>query len=69
LEIVERITGDGQRWISDTVVNGASVLRMMITSYLTEERHLLGLQSALEEAARLVERGARETAGVNPATH
>src|SRR5580700_7340616 len=69
LEIVERITGDGQRWISDTVVNGASVLRMMITSYLTEARHLLGLQSALEEAARLVERGARETAGVNPATH
>jgi glutamate/tyrosine decarboxylase-like PLP-dependent enzyme len=59
LEIVERITGDGQRWISDTVVNGASVLRMMITSYLTEARHLLGLQSALEEAARLVERGAR----------
>jgi hypothetical protein len=32
---------------------------MMITSYLTEARHLLGLQSALEEAARLVERGAR----------
>jgi glutamate/tyrosine decarboxylase-like PLP-dependent enzyme len=68
-EIVERVTGDGQRWISDTVVNGASVLRMMITSYLTEERHLHGLQSALEEAARQVERGAKEATGVNPATH
>lgn len=69
LEIVERVTGDGQRWISDTVVNGASVLRMMVTSYLTEERHLHGLELALGEAARQVERGMKEAAGVNPATH
>jgi len=53
-EIAEEVTRDGQRWISDTVVNGESVLRMMIISYLTEERHLQDLQVALETAARTV---------------
>jgi len=48
--LIEVITGDGQRWISDTVANGKSVLRMMVISYLTEERHLQALQAALEEA-------------------
>ena len=51
-EITEEVTRDGQRWISDTMVNGESVLRMMIISYLTEERHLHDLQVALEAAAR-----------------
>ena len=51
-EIVEAVTHDGQLWISDTVVNGRSVLRMMVISYLTEERHLESLKSALEAAAR-----------------
>jgi len=45
--LVNEVTRDGKRWISDTVVNGNSVLRMMVTSYLTEERHLRELQQAL----------------------
>ena len=57
-QIAEEVTHDGQRWISDTIVNGASVLRMMIISYLTEERHLQDLQIALEKAARTVTSGA-----------
>src|SRR5262249_36282684 len=48
--IVDEVTRDGTRWISDTKVNGKSVLRMMVVSYLTEERHLRGLQEALEAA-------------------
>ena len=45
------ITQDGQRWISETVVNGQSVLRMMVISYLTEETHLQELEAALTNAA------------------
>src|SRR5262249_11216784 len=44
VQLVEEVTRDGQRWISETLVNGGSVLRMMIISYLTEQRHLEGLQ-------------------------
>jgi glutamate/tyrosine decarboxylase-like PLP-dependent enzyme len=51
-QIVEEVTRDGQRWISDTVVNGRSVIRMMLISYLTEERHLLGLEAGLSTAAK-----------------
>jgi aromatic-L-amino-acid decarboxylase len=51
--IVDAVTRDGQLWISDTVVNGSSVLRMMVISYLTEERHMAALESALESAARV----------------
>lgn len=50
--LVERVTGTGQRWISDTVVAGRSVLRMMVISYLTEERHLRNLEDALSLAAQ-----------------
>lgn len=49
--IVDEVTGDGRRWISETVVKGQSVLRMMVISYLTEERHLQGLEAALASAA------------------
>ena len=49
-EIVEQVTRDGQRWISETTVRGQSVLRMMVISYLTEERHLQGLEEALNAA-------------------
>jgi aromatic-L-amino-acid/L-tryptophan decarboxylase len=49
--IVEEVTGDGSRWISETRVNGYSVLRMMVISYLTEQRHLRELSNALAEAA------------------
>jgi len=50
-QLVDDITQDGQRWISETVVNGQSVLRMMVISYLTEERHLRELETALTNAA------------------
>jgi aromatic-L-amino-acid decarboxylase len=45
--IVEEVTRDGSRWISDTRVDGRSVLRMMVVSYLTEQHHLRDLESAL----------------------
>ena len=51
-QLVDEITRDGQRWISPTVVDGKSVLRMMIISYLTTEEHISQLQTALEKAAR-----------------
>ena len=51
-EIVEEVTRDGQRWISETRVNGQSVIRMMVISYLTEESHLRELAQALETAAK-----------------
>jgi len=58
--IVEEVTRDGRRWISETSVNGRSVLRMMVISYLTEERHLRELGNALTEAAtRLALTGTR----------
>jgi aromatic-L-amino-acid decarboxylase len=49
--IVDAVTRESRRWISETRVNGRSVLRMMVISYLTEERHLSELQNALTEAA------------------
>ena len=60
-EIVEEITADGRRWISETQVNGRSAMRMMVISYLTEERHLRELEAALERAAK---RLSKETAHV-----
>jgi glutamate/tyrosine decarboxylase-like PLP-dependent enzyme len=60
--LVEEVTRDGSRWISETKVNGRSVLRMMVISYLTEERHLRELGSALTEAAaKLASAGTRST--------
>jgi len=52
IEIVEEVTRDGRRWISETKVENKSVLRMMVISYLTEERHLVALEQALEAAAK-----------------
>jgi glutamate/tyrosine decarboxylase-like PLP-dependent enzyme len=52
--IVEDVNRDGQRWISQTVVNGNNVIRVMVISYLSEQRHLQELQTALEAAARKV---------------
>lgn len=60
LEIVEAITRSGQRWISDTVVNGRTALRMMVISYLTEERHLRELEKELEGAAARIAPGTTE---------
>jgi len=53
-QLVEEVTRDGQRWISDTIVNGKSVVRMMVISYLTEQRHIDALQQALTAAAEKV---------------
>ncbi len=33
--IVQEVTHDGRRWISTTLVNGKSVIRVMVISYLT----------------------------------
>lgn len=52
--IVEEVTRDGSRWISETKVCGQSVLRMMVISYLTEERHLRSLENALTNACKLL---------------
>lgn len=52
--IVEHVTRSGERWISVTKVNGRSVLRMMVISYLTSEEHLNALFDALTQAARAV---------------
>jgi len=49
--IVAEVTRDGRRWISTTLVNGQSVIRMMVISYLTAHRHLEELMVALTEAA------------------
>jgi len=61
--IVEAVTADGSRWISETRVNGRSVLRMMVISYLTEERHLQSLQQALTEAAAALHNPAAKKPG------
>ncbi len=50
--IVHEVTRDGRRWISTTLVNGRSVIRMMVISYLTAPRHLEDLMAALTQAAK-----------------
>ena len=50
--VVDAVTRDGTRWISETKVNGRSVIRVMVISYLTEESHLEHLQEALAAALR-----------------
>jgi len=49
--IVSEVTRDGQQWISTTLVNGRTVIRVMIISYLTEQRHLQELLERLHRAA------------------
>ena len=50
--VVQEVTRDGRQWISTTFVDGRSVIRMMIISYLTGEEHLRALQDALTTAAK-----------------
>jgi glutamate/tyrosine decarboxylase-like PLP-dependent enzyme len=50
--IAHEVTRDGRRWISTTLVNGESVIRMMVISYLTAHRHLEDLMIAVTEAAK-----------------
>jgi len=49
-QIIDDVNRDGQRWIPGAVVKGQSVIRTMVISYLSEERHLQGLQAALQAA-------------------
>lgn len=48
--IVDEITRDGRRWISQTVAGGKNVIRMMVISYLTSEKQLRELEEALTAA-------------------
>jgi aromatic-L-amino-acid/L-tryptophan decarboxylase len=50
--IVHEVTRNGRRWISTTLVNGQSVIRMMVISYLTGHRHLEDLMVAVTDAAK-----------------
>lgn len=50
--IVQEVTRDGRRWISTTLVNGRSVIRMMVISYLTGHMQLEELMIALTGAAQ-----------------
>ena len=52
--IVQEVTRDGRRWISTTLVNGKSVIRMMVISYLTGHRQIEDLMIALTTAAKNV---------------
>jgi glutamate/tyrosine decarboxylase-like PLP-dependent enzyme len=52
--IVEEVTRDGQRWLSQTVAGGRNVIRMMVISYLTSEKQLRDLEGALIEAVKKV---------------
>ena len=59
IDLVDCVTRDGSRWISETRVAGQSVIRIMIVSYLTGEREIEALQSALIEATKMpLSRGA-----------
>ena len=49
--IVQEVTRSGQRWISTTLVNGRWVMRMMVISYLTQQKHVDELRASLSEAA------------------
>jgi len=61
--IVSDVTRDGQQWISTTLVNGRTVIRVMIISYLTEQRHLQELLERLHKAAEAILRS-RTTSGM-----
>lgn len=53
IELVERVTRDGRRWISETRVEGRSVIRVMIVSYLTGASQLTELQQSLLEGIKM----------------
>jgi glutamate/tyrosine decarboxylase-like PLP-dependent enzyme len=48
--LVDAVTRDGKLWISHTYVNGKSVCRMMVISYLTDKHNLASLKEALTKA-------------------
>jgi glutamate/tyrosine decarboxylase-like PLP-dependent enzyme len=52
--LVNEVTKDGKQWISTTRVNGKTVIRVMIISYLTQEEHLKELLERLHKPAGMV---------------
>jgi glutamate/tyrosine decarboxylase-like PLP-dependent enzyme len=54
--VVQQVTADGKQWVSLTHVNGRSVIRVMIISYLTEEHHLNELLQRLDSAAQKIQK-------------
>jgi aromatic-L-amino-acid/L-tryptophan decarboxylase len=52
IDLVERVTRDGRRWISETRVAGQSVIRIMIVSYLTGKPEIEALQRVLLESVK-----------------
>jgi glutamate/tyrosine decarboxylase-like PLP-dependent enzyme len=50
--VVSAIAADGQHWLSTTHIAGRSVIRMMVISYLSEERHLRSFEATLAQAAQ-----------------
>jgi len=59
--IVDEVTRSGERWISVTNVNGRSVIRIMVISYFTEQKQLEDLLTAMESAAKELQRQGAET--------
>ena len=59
--IVDEVTRDGRQWISTTRVSGTTVIRVMIISYLTEQRHLEQLLERLHDAAKQIRTPAHGT--------
>jgi glutamate/tyrosine decarboxylase-like PLP-dependent enzyme len=55
---VAEVTEDGQYWISTTRVHGEGVIRLMVISYLTEEKNVLELAARMQAAAKKVMRRA-----------
>jgi glutamate/tyrosine decarboxylase-like PLP-dependent enzyme len=58
--VIEEVNRDGRQWISGAMVNGQSVIRTMVISYLTEDRHLRDLQAALDASSRAVRTSLRQ---------
>ena len=52
--IASQLAADGMQWISTTHVAGTSALRLMVISYLSEERHARELIARLKAATRAV---------------
>jgi glutamate/tyrosine decarboxylase-like PLP-dependent enzyme len=52
--LVTEVTEDGTHWISTTRVQGESVVRMMVISYLTDETHIASLAGRVIAAAKSV---------------
>ena len=62
--VVDEVTRDGKQWLSTTIVNGQTVIRVMIISYLTEERHLAELLQRLHSASEVSQQSISRAAEV-----